>query len=95
MSSDSAGANETGRKGDKGSMDFIGHCVLAQRGWTEMARRQNRGRQRRISVQYVASGGVALKYPGAIEGPWWLDEGTGNGSVGLAKSIDAPFTGAR
>jgi hypothetical protein len=32
---------------------------------------------------------------GNIEGPRWLDGRTGNGTVGLAKTTDPPFTGTR
>lgn len=38
---------------------------------------------------------VALKCLGNIEGPRWLDGRTGNGTVGLAKTTDPPFTGTR
>src|SRR5262249_33988591 len=38
---------------------------------------------------------VALKCMGAVDGPRWLDGRTGNGTVGLAKSTDPPFTGTR
>jgi hypothetical protein len=38
---------------------------------------------------------VALQCLGAVDGPRWLDGRTGNGTVGLAPSKDAPFTGTR
>jgi hypothetical protein len=38
---------------------------------------------------------VALKCLGNIEGPRWLDGRTGNGTVGLAKTTDPPFTGTK
>ncbi len=38
---------------------------------------------------------VGLKCLGNIEGPRWLDGRTGNGTVGLAKTTDPPFTGTR
>lgn len=38
---------------------------------------------------------VALKCLGKIDGPRYLDGRTGNGSVGLAKTTDPPFTGTR
>ena len=38
---------------------------------------------------------VALECLGAINGPRWLDGRTGDGSVGLAPSTDAPFTGTK
>ena len=36
---------------------------------------------------------IGLKCRGDIEGPRWLDGRTGNGTVGLAKSTEPPFTG--
>jgi hypothetical protein len=36
-----------------------------------------------------------LKCMGNIEGPRWLDGRTGNGTVGLAKTTDPPFTGTK
>ena len=38
---------------------------------------------------------VGLKCMGNIEGPRWLDGRTGNGTVGLAKTTDPPFTGTK
>src|SRR5262249_28407853 len=38
---------------------------------------------------------VTLKCLGTIEGPRWLDGRTGNGSVGLAKTTEPPFTGTK
>ena len=38
---------------------------------------------------------VGLKCLGTVEGPRWLDGRTGNGSVGLAKTTDPPFTGTK
>ncbi len=38
---------------------------------------------------------VGLKCLGHIEGPRWLDGRTHNGSVGLAKTTEPPFTGTK
>ena len=38
---------------------------------------------------------VGLKCLGEIPGPVWLDGRTGNGSFGLAKTTDPPFTGTK
>jgi hypothetical protein len=38
---------------------------------------------------------VGLKCLGDVRGPVWLDGRTGNGTVGLAKTTDPPFTGTK
>lgn len=50
-------------------------------------------RWRVLQIQPSSPDVVALQCMGNIQGPRWLDGRTGDASVGLARSIDPPFSG--